>query len=77
MARRLPDEWGFLELAPDGHTRSANMTIRRAEVSVQGQTAKALYWTDLVSGETTSIANHVSNWAYGNRGLILRADDAG
>ena len=73
VARGLPDEWGFLELAADGHTRSANMTIRRAEVSVQDQTAKALYWVDMVSGETTSIANHVSDWAYGNRGLILQA----
>ncbi|GBG37282.1 hypothetical protein NJB14197_02870 [Mycobacterium montefiorense] len=73
VARGLPDEWGFLELAPDGHTRSANMTIRRAEVSVQGQTATALYWADLVSGEITSVANHVSDWAYGNRGLILQA----
>jgi len=72
VARGLPDEWGFLELAADGHTRSANMTIRRAEVSVQDQTAKALYWVDMVSGETTSIANHVSDWAYGNRGLILQ-----
>ncbi len=73
VAQGLPNEWGFLELAADGHTRSANMTIRRAEVSVQGETARALYWADLVSGETTSIANHVSDWAYGNRGLILQA----
>ena len=73
VAWGLPNEWGFLELAPDGHTRAANMTIRRAEVSVQDQTAKALYWVDMVSGETTSIANHVSDWAYGNRGLILQA----
>jgi predicted enzyme related to lactoylglutathione lyase len=73
VARGLPDEWGFLELAPDGHTRAANMTIRRAEVSVKDQTATALYWVDMVSGETTSIANHVSDWAYGNRGLILQA----
>ncbi len=72
VARGLPDEWSFLELAPDGHTRSANMTIHRAEVSVHDQTAKALYWVDMVSGETTSIANHVSDWAYGNRGLILQ-----
>ena len=73
VAQGLPGEWGFLELAPDGHTRSARMTIRRAEVSVEGQTAKALYWVDMASGETTSIANHVSDWAYGNRGLILQA----
>jgi predicted enzyme related to lactoylglutathione lyase len=73
VAQGLPNEWGFLEIAPDGHTRSANMTIRRAEVSVHDQTAKALYWVDMVSGETTNIANHVSDWAYGNRGLILQA----
>jgi predicted enzyme related to lactoylglutathione lyase len=73
VAHGLPDEWGFLELAPDGHTRSANMTVRRAEVSVHDQTATALYWVDMVSGETTNIANHVSDWAYGNRGLILQA----
>ncbi|WAC93526.1 VOC family protein [Mycobacterium sp. Aquia_213] len=73
VARGLPDEWGFLELAPDGHTRSANITIRRAEVAVRGETATALYWADLVSGETTSIHHHVSDWAYGNRGLILQA----
>ena len=73
VAQGLPGEWGFLELAPDGHTRSANMTIRRAEVFVQDQTAKALYWVDMVSGDTTSIANHVSDWAYGNRGLFFQA----
>jgi predicted enzyme related to lactoylglutathione lyase len=73
VARALPNEWGFLELTPDGHTRSANMTIRRAEVSVKDHTAKALYWVDMVSGETTSIAHHVSDWAYNNRGLILQA----
>jgi predicted enzyme related to lactoylglutathione lyase len=73
VARGLPTEWGFLELAPDGHTRSAHVTIRRAEISVHDQTATALYWADMASGETTSIAQHVSDWAYGNRGLILQA----
>lgn len=73
VERGLPDEWGFLELAPDGQTRAATVTIRRAELSVRGQTATALYWADMVSGETTNTHHHVSDWAYGNRGLIFQA----